>query len=362
MITLSLCMILRDEEAVLARCLDTVKDVFDEIILADTGSEDGTKKIAADYTDKIYDFIWEDDFSAARNFAVSRASKDYWMWLDADDLLSPEACEKLRRLKAELSPETDIVMMPYGAAFDERGRPVFTYYRERILKNRPHYRFQGRVHEAVVPSGRIEKADILVEHRPLKEKQKGRNLRIYEKMKEEGVLFTSRDLYYYGRELLENQDYRESEKVLSEFLRRPDGWKEDRIEAARKRAECLWKTGCEEEAAAALLSTFLEDIPRAETCCGLGDFFMKKGRYRQAAWWLEQALQAEKEEDSGAFVMQDCYGYIPAMNLCVCWDRLGDLEKACRYNELAGRYRPEDGAYLSNREYFDRRQNEESGI
>ena len=56
MITLSLCMILRDEEAVLARCLDTVKDVFDEIILADTGSEDGTKKIAADYTDKIYDF------------------------------------------------------------------------------------------------------------------------------------------------------------------------------------------------------------------------------------------------------------------------------------------------------------------
>ena len=57
MITLSLCMILRDEEAVLARCLDTVKDVFDEIILADTGSEDGTKKIAADYTDKIYDFL-----------------------------------------------------------------------------------------------------------------------------------------------------------------------------------------------------------------------------------------------------------------------------------------------------------------
>ena len=360
--TLSLCMIVRDEEAVLARCLESVKDAFDEIILADTGSRDRTKEIAAAYTDKIYDFPWEDDFSAARNFAADRSSGEYWMWLDADDVLSPEACAKLKKLKQMLDPETDIVMMPYGTAFDEQGRPAFTYYRERILKNIPEYRFQGRVHEAVVLFGKIRKAEILVEHRPEGKKRRDRNLRIYEKMKAEGKAFTSRELYYYGRELLEHGSCEEAERVLSEFLRRPDGWVEDRIAATRCRSECFRRMGCEKKAAEALLEAFLYESPRAETCCALGDYFMKKEMYRPAAWWFEQALSSEKQEDSGAFICQDCYGYLPAINLCVCYDRLGDLQRAAYFNEMAGVWKPEDPSYLKNREYFLQRQNENCGI
>ena len=74
---ISLCMIVRNEEAVLGRCLDSVADLVDEIILADTGSTDRTKAIAAEYAAKVYDFPWCDDFSAARNFAVSQAVGDY---------------------------------------------------------------------------------------------------------------------------------------------------------------------------------------------------------------------------------------------------------------------------------------------
>ena len=77
MITISLCMIVKNEERILARCLDSVKDLVDEIIIVDTGSADATKRIAAEYTDKIYDFTWIDDFSAARNFAFSKATGDY---------------------------------------------------------------------------------------------------------------------------------------------------------------------------------------------------------------------------------------------------------------------------------------------
>ena len=73
MITISLCMIVKNGERILARCLDSVKDLVDEIIIVDTGSADATKRIAAEYTDKIYDFTWIDDFSAARNFAFSKA-------------------------------------------------------------------------------------------------------------------------------------------------------------------------------------------------------------------------------------------------------------------------------------------------
>ncbi|MDR1699916.1 MAG: glycosyltransferase, partial [Lachnoclostridium sp.] len=62
-------MIVKDEENVLARCLDSVKKAVDEIIIVDTGSVDRTKSIAEEYTDLIYDFEWENDFAAARNFA-----------------------------------------------------------------------------------------------------------------------------------------------------------------------------------------------------------------------------------------------------------------------------------------------------
>ena len=72
MVTISLCMIVRNEEDVLERYLKSIADVVDEIIIVDTGSVDKTKEIAKKFTDHIYDFPWVDDFSAARNFAFSK--------------------------------------------------------------------------------------------------------------------------------------------------------------------------------------------------------------------------------------------------------------------------------------------------
>lgn len=88
MVSISLCMIVKNEEDVLARALDSVKELADEMIIVDTGSEDRTKDIARRYTQKVFDFEWEDDFAAARNFACRKASMDYWMWLDADDIVT----------------------------------------------------------------------------------------------------------------------------------------------------------------------------------------------------------------------------------------------------------------------------------
>ena len=85
MATVSLCMIVRNEEDVLGRCLESVKDIVDEIIIVDTGSTDRTKEIAGRFTNTVYDFPWIDDFSAARNFSFSKATMDYQMWLDADE-------------------------------------------------------------------------------------------------------------------------------------------------------------------------------------------------------------------------------------------------------------------------------------
>ncbi len=83
-------MIVKDESANIADALSSFTPFADEIIVVDTGSSDDTKEIAARFTDRIYDFKWIDDFSAARNFAMSRAAKSYQLWFDADDRISPE--------------------------------------------------------------------------------------------------------------------------------------------------------------------------------------------------------------------------------------------------------------------------------
>ena len=75
MVTVSLCMIVKNEEDVLARCLRSAMDVVDEIVIVDTGSTDRTREIAGRFTSRVYDFTWIDDFAAARNYAFSLAER-----------------------------------------------------------------------------------------------------------------------------------------------------------------------------------------------------------------------------------------------------------------------------------------------
>lgn len=76
--TISLCMIVRDEENTIGRCLDAVENIVDEIIVVDTGSIDRTKEIVARYTSNIYNFPWIDDFAAARNFLFQKRRKNIY--------------------------------------------------------------------------------------------------------------------------------------------------------------------------------------------------------------------------------------------------------------------------------------------
>jgi len=147
MASVSLCMIVKNEEDVLERCLNSAADLVDEIIIVDTGSTDRTKEIAARFTDKVFDFPWQDDFAAARNESFSHASMDYCMWLDADDLLLEEDQKSFLALKESLDPTVSVVMAPYHTGFDGSGRVTFFYYRERLIKNHTGMCWMGAVHE-----------------------------------------------------------------------------------------------------------------------------------------------------------------------------------------------------------------------
>ena len=96
-------MIVRDEENNLPHCLESVRGLFDEIVIVDTGSIDRTKEIAREFGAKVFDFAWIDDFAAARNEVLSHATGDYAFWLDADDVVEPGQREKLVALLAGLT-------------------------------------------------------------------------------------------------------------------------------------------------------------------------------------------------------------------------------------------------------------------
>ena len=350
--TISLCMIVKNEEDVLARCLDSVQDLVDELVIVDTGSTDATRAIAARYTDKLFDFPWNDDFAAARNFAFAQATCDYCMWLDADDVLEEPHRQAFAQLKETLGPGIDAVMMRYNTGFDDQGNVTFSYYRERIVRNHGGMVWRGAVHEVIETKGQVIYSDCAVSHRKLHPSDPDRNLRIFEKLLAGGAVLDPRQQFYYGRELYYHQQYERALSVFEGFLHQEEGWIENQIEACAFCAQCLYALGREEEALRALLRSFVYDQPRAELCCEIGRHFFDRKRDQQAVYWYQQALACPRVDTRGGFVSPDAYGYLPCIQLCVCYSRMGQRELSVAYNERAAQFKPDAPAVAYNRAYF----------
>lgn len=351
--TISLCMIVRDEAEVLGRCLDSVAELVDEIVVVDTGSADETKAIARRYTSKVYDFPWVDDFSAARNAAFGYGTGDYLMWLDADDVLDEAARAEFQALRGRMEKERpDVVMLPYVAAVDTAGRPSFSYYRERLVRNHAGFRWEGPVHEVMVPRGRVIYGSCAVTHRKEKAGKADRNLNILQKFIQNGGELDARGRYYYARELLANGRIEEAARGFEGCLRDGKGWSENQIDACRQLFACRMAMGQGEKAVEALLKSLVYDVPRGEVCCDLGGYFLEREQIEQAEYWYRQALAAPDRRERGAFYLPAAYGYIPAIQLCVCACRRGDYRAAWEWNERAGEFQPNDGAVEHNRRFL----------
>jgi len=147
MATISLCMIVKNEEAVLDRCLSSIADLMDEIIIVDTGSTDRTKEIASRYTNQIYDFPWQNDFSAARNFSFSKATMDYIYTADADEVLDSENHKRFIYLKKSLLPEIEIVQMKYITSEEYNTvMNICNEYRPKLYKRLREFRWIDPIH------------------------------------------------------------------------------------------------------------------------------------------------------------------------------------------------------------------------
>ena len=210
MITISLCMIVKNEERILARCLDSIEDLMDEIVIVDTGSTDRTKAIASRYTDKIYDYEWTGDFAEARNFAFSKAGMEYIYSADADEVMDERNREAFRRLKTTLLPEIDIVQMYYANQLSHG--TIYNYDKElrpKLFRRLRTFRWQGAIHEQVELNPVIYDSEIEIRHMP-ENNHKDRDLAAFVRRTGEGDRLDKRLHNIYAKELFisgEDQDF-----------------------------------------------------------------------------------------------------------------------------------------------------------
>jgi tetratricopeptide (TPR) repeat protein len=163
--TLSVCMIVKNESALLARCLESIHPVADQIVVVDTGSSDDTVAIARSFGADVVTTDWRNDFAWARNISLDHANGGWVLWLDADDVVPEESLPKLRMLKKNAPDRV------YGLIVrNERpGNTGSEFVQARMFPNRNDIRFEGAIHEQMMPCAlrlglSMEKRDVVIEH------------------------------------------------------------------------------------------------------------------------------------------------------------------------------------------------------
>ena len=346
MITISLCLIVKNEEKVLGNCLGSVEGIADEIIVVDTGSTDATKEVAQRFGARVCDFEWIYDFSAARNYSFAQARMDYIMWLDADDVLLPEDRTKLLALKQNFDTTLDAVTMMYNYNFDETGNVTETARRIRLARRSMNFTWKGYVHEDLSPDTtyRYLDSDIIVTHNKLEAGPSHRNIEIYEKHMREGHELRSIDLFQYALEMeAVNQGFEKAIEYYEKFLQRPERDTDLNMTmvAMHRLARCYYMAGHPEKEWETTLRSLEMDVPRPEFCCRMGERFLQREKWRQAAFWYELAIQNPAGEER---VVQNYpfRTWLPHKQLGLCYYRLGDYPNSLRHNESALQYMPQD--------------------
>jgi len=313
MISISMCMIAKNEESVLKRCLDSYSGLFDEIIIVDTGSTDNTKNIAAGYTDKIYDFEWTGDFSEARNFAFSKASCDYIFSADADEVLDDYNRNLFMRLKSVLLPEIDIVQMKYVNCSHNTVYNSKKELRPKLYKRLRTFTWISPIHETVRLQPVIFDSDIenYVLRMFCKELLISGSDDDFEEFYD---IFTRRLIYEYT-----DNDCLEAISCVLARMYRLKNLSDDFFKIALKNVAVS---------------------PCSEICLEIGDYFFNKNDISEAVLWY---INASSETESVLDIRTS--GDIPLRRLAQCYTTLaseavahGDDVLADTYNNNASEY------------------------
>ena len=331
MITISVCMIVKNEEKVLARCLDSLLGIADEIIIVDTGSTDATRQIAERYTDKVYDFTWVDDFSAARNFSFSKASMEYIYVADADEILEKSEWARFVHLKMTLDHSVEIVQMLYtnqlehGTTynFDEELRP-------KLYKRLRDFVWCHPLHETVRLEPVILDTDIRIRHAP-QHSHAGRDFSMFRRAIQRDGGLSEHLVSMYARELMISGTASDFEEAIPFFKEQLEQGKSD---TAIRQALCVLTRGARLTASLDLFfASALKNVAlgkaSSEVCFELGEYYyFKNDIYEAQLWYYNAIYETEPELDLAAAENK------PAARLAECYEAQGNAKEAAKYREV----------------------------
>lgn len=337
--TISLVMIVRNEESNIRLCLESIKDIVDEIVIVDTGSTDKTVEIAGLYTDQIYFFPWNDDFSAARNYAISRAHSQWILCLDAD--------ERLDRSEGDLRALTDnncgyeAFFLPLHHHTSDSPADFNVFIVLRLFRNHPDYRFHGRIHEQVTVS-RSEAVGMtpapVIRHLHMRDKERnrkrGRNLALLLKAKAQDP--TNPFLQYYlGVEWL---GLNKADKALPCFQatcrQLTDAHILFRAPAVRHLLTCLKLRDRLDEAICVCLEESLRYPFFADLFFDGGILFEQKEDYSTATRWFQEAINCGRAPAHFSHT-NGTESFLSLYHLGYCCEKLSRPEEAKKYYEQA---------------------------
>lgn len=331
MVTISVCMIVKNEEKVLARCLDSLVGIADEFVIVDTGSEDRTKEIAAAYTDKIYDFAWINDFSAARNYSFSKAGMEYIYVADADEVLEEEQRQKFLRLKSGLDPQVEIVQMLYTNQlqynttynFDEELRP-------KLYRRLRGFFWQDPLHETVRLKPLVLDTDIRVKHMPLSN-HADRDFAGFERAIRENGGLSAHLAGMYARELMIAGDAQALWRSVPFFEGQCEHASDEKL---LRQAMCVLTRAARVNGDTDLffkyaMKNMAMGQASSEVCYELGEYYFDKKDFYEAVLWYYNAVYETEAE-----LNRKTAGSLPAARLAESYELLGEAAQAEQYRGI----------------------------
>lgn len=321
------CMIVRDEEKLLGRCLDSFAGAYDELCIVDTGSQDRTQEIAARYGARLRSFTACNgpdgkirDFALARNTSLDMAQGEWILWMDADDVLQEGGAQRLRDHTARGGFDGLHVSIRWD-------KTVWLHLR--LFRNLPHNRFLGRIHEFPRVLGRIETdREITIVHLPDKTGKEGsivRALRLCElEVRDDPA--NPRALFYYANALRQSGRFEEAILRYTQYLAvaQEPRLHCERFTAAYYLALCHFLLRRWPESIDAAWRALRIDPRYAEAHCLIGDCYGELSNFAFARQWYRSALCCgAPPPDAALFVELPKYREYPLLAIEVCERRLG---------------------------------------
>ena len=346
---LSVCIIVKNEEKNIARCLQCLKPHGFEVVVVDTGSTDKTKEVALQYTEHVYDFVWCDDFAVAKNFAISKATNPYVMVIDSDEFLEPLEVERLYQM-IKNHPRA-VGRICRRNVFTRNGQEQENQEWINRVFPKDKYCYEGRIHEQIVVKDNDDNYEtyqtpVVIEHTgydlTLKERKEKANrnytLLIQELERLEKEESESKQipyiLYQLGKSCYMAEEYEKACEYFSLGLSYDLNPKlEYVIDMVETYGYALINSG---QAQTALLfeNIYEEFGNNADFQFLMGLIYMNNARFEQAVQEFLKATKHSQCRNKGV------NSYSAYYNVGVIYECLGKKEEAITYYRKCGEYEP----------------------